>query len=411
MPNQAITLRTIDAIKPCPDRDVYTWDTGLRGFGLRVTPKGVKSYVLQYRVTSGPARRKTIGVHGSPWTTLTARKEAERLLMMVRQGVDPVEEQREAKRKARALNFASYCDQFVDLYLQPNWPDTWPEAMRTLENVVKPRWGKKALTDLKRVDMVRLMDEYSDRPGRRKYVHSLLRKLFNWAVDREDIEHSPLAGMKAPKPTPSRRRVLGHEELTCLWMAAGRAGWPWGPYVRLLLLTMQRRKEVAEMDWSEIDLEAGVWTLPAERAKNDEAHTIPLTDLAIEELRTLGPKDRGLVFTTTGKTAVSGFSKAKRTLTDDMLKIMVMRQKQRGKGSSFVQVSDWRLHDLRRTGATNLQALGVPIEVTEAILNHISGTRAGVAGIYNRYKYEPEKRVALEAWNKRIDELLAGNAP
>jgi integrase len=406
MANQAISIRAIEAIRPLPGRDVYTWDTGLRGFGLRVTPKGVKSYVLQYRVNGGPARRKTIGIHGSPWTTLTARKEAERLLMLVRQGVDPVEAQREAKRRDKALNFSNYCDQFVELYLQPNWPDTWPEAMRTLENVAKPRWGKKPLYALKRSDMVKLMDDYGDRPGRRKYVHSLLRKLFNWAVDRQDIEISPLAGMKAPKPIASRRRVLGQEELICLWQATEQAGWPWGPYVRLLILTMQRRQEVAEMDWSEIDLEAKAWTLPAERAKNDEAHVVPLTGLAIAELNALGPKARGLVFSTTGKTPVSGFSKAKRSLDEAMLEAMKARCKKRAGDPDSIKIPDWRLHDVRRTGATNLQALGIPIEVTEAVLNHISGTRAGVAGIYNRYKYEPEKRAALEAWDLRLREIL-----
>lgn len=406
MSNRSITIRTVEATKSCPRGDVYTWDTSLRGFGLRVTPRGVKSYVLQYRVDGGPARRKTIGIHGSPWTTHTARKEAERLLMLVRQGVDPVEQAREAKRKAEALNFATYCDRFVEIYLQPNWPDTWPEAMRVFENVAKPRWGKRPLTSIKRADMVKLMDDYADRPGRRKYIHSILRKFFNWAVDRQDIEVSPLAGMKAPKALPSRRRVLGQEELICLWMATERAGWPWGPYVRLLILTMQRRQEVAEMDWSEVDLEARTWTLPAARAKNDEAHIVPLTKLALAELKLLGPRERGLVFTTTGRTPVSGFSKAKRSLDADLLAILQERHVLRGGTASASHVPDWRLHDLRRTGATNLQALGIPIEVTEAVLNHISGTRAGVAGIYNRYKYEPEKRSALEAWDAKLGGLL-----
>lgn len=406
MSNSSITLRTIDSIKPCPAGDVYTWDTNLRGFGLRVTPKGVKSYVLQYRVNGGPSRRKTIGIHGSPWTTQAARKEAERLLMIVRQGVDPVEEQREAKRKEKALNVSAYCDYFVDLYLQPHWPDTWPEAMRTLENVVKPRWGKRSLMSLKRADMVKLMDEYADRPGRKKYVHSLLRKMFNWAVDREDIEHSPLAGMKAPKAVASRRRVLGQEELACLWNACDRVGWPWGPYVRLLILTMQRRQEVAEMDWSEVDLDAKIWTLPAERAKNGEPHIVPLTDLAIDQLNAMYPKASGLIFTTTGKTAVSGFSKAKRTLDEEMIEIAHQRHSARGGTAKPASFPEWRLHDIRRTGATNLQALGIPIEVTEAVLNHISGTRSGVAGIYNRYKYEPEKRGALERWDSHLAALV-----
>lgn len=406
MTNQSITIRTIESAKPCRGRDVYIWDSALRGYGLRVTPKGVKSYVLQYRVSGGPARRTTIGIHGSPWTTQTARKEAERLLMLVRQGVDPVEEAREKKRKEKVLNFSAYCDQFVELYLQSNWVDSWPEAMRVVESVFKPRWGKKPLTALKRADMVKLMDDYADRPGMRKHIHSILRKLFNWAVDREDIPVSPLAGMKAPKACASRRRVLGQEELICLWQATSQAGWPWGPFVRLLVLTMQRRQEVAEMDWSEIDLEARIWTLPAERAKNDEAHIIPLTDMAIAELKSLHPTDKGFVFSTTGTTPVSGYSKAKRLLDERMLKILTERLKALGKASDSVQIAEWRLHDLRRTGATNLQALGIPIEVTEAVLNHISGTRAGVAGIYNRYKYEPEKRLALEAWDARLREML-----
>lgn len=408
MSKQAITIRTVEALRPSPARDTYIWDSALKGFGVRITPKGVKSYVFQYRVNGGSSRRTTIGLHGSPWTSHTARKEAERLLIQVRQGVDPVDQRREKQRKEKALNVSAYCDLFVDRYLQTHWADTWPEAMRTLENVVKPRWGKRSLLSLKRSDMVNLMDEYSDRPARKKYVHSLLRKMFNWAVDREDILVSPLAGMKAPKPSASRRRVLGHEEIVCLWRACEYVGWPWGPYVRLLILTMQRRQEVASMNWTEVNLADRTWTLPAERSKNGEAHIIPLTQLAVEQLEALGPKKPGLVFTTTGTTPVSGFSKAKNTLSAQMRVFMAESQKHTALALS--QVSEWRLHDLRRTGATNLQALGIPIEVTEAVLNHISGTRAGVAGIYNRYKYEPEKRLALEAWDNKLCELINASA-
>jgi hypothetical protein len=132
--------------------------------------------VLQYRVDGGPVRRKTIGMYGSPWTTQTARWEAERLLTIVRQGVDPVEQSREKKRRETALNFSVYCDLFVDLYLRSHWPDTCPEAMRVLEAVAKPRWGKRSLISLERADMVQLMDDYSDRPGRRKHIHSILRR-------------------------------------------------------------------------------------------------------------------------------------------------------------------------------------------------------------------------------------------
>ncbi|MFM2410117.1 MAG: hypothetical protein RL481_945 [Pseudomonadota bacterium] len=160
------------------------------------------------------------------------------------------------------------------------------------------------------------------------------------------------------------------------------------------------------MDWSEINLDARTWTLPAERAKNDEAHIIPLTDMAVAELEALYPQEWGFVFSNTATTPVSGYSRAKPILDERMLKVMQRRQKERDGDPQNVKIDAWRLHDLRRTGATNLQALGIPIEVTEAELNHISGTWAGIAGIYNRYKYEPEKRAALDAWGKRLGELL-----
>jgi len=405
MPNQSITVRTIQSIKPDSKRDIYVWDTRLKGFGLRTTPKGAQSFVFQYRVDGGPARRKTIGPVGSPWTPLTARKEAERLLIQVYQGIDPVEAKREAKRRKEALNFRAYCEKFTTLYLKENWRGTWKAANCTLNNVVIPRWGDRPVNEITRSDIVKVMDDYSDRPARRKDIHSVLRKLFNWAVDRQDIEVSPLAGMKAPKAVPARRRVLNDEELVALWKASEQAGWPWGPYVRMLILTMQRRQEVAEMDWSEIDLVGRKWTLPAARAKNDEEHIIPLTNLAVLDLERLSPKRSGLIFTTTGTTPVSGFFKGKASLHDNMIAYMKARRITTGGDPDPVEIPNWRLHDIRRTGATNLQSLGVPVEVTEAVLNHISGTRAGVAGIYNRYKYDAEKRTALDAWDAKLRAL------
>lgn len=407
MPNQSITLRTIQSVAPDPHRDIYIWDLRLKGFGLRITPMGAQSFVFQYRVDGGPARRKTIGPVGSPWTPATARKEAERLLVQVYQGIDPVEAKREAKRKKETLNFRTYSERFVELYLKPNWRGTWGSAQCTINNVFIPRWGNRPVHEISRADIVKVLDEYSDRPARRKEIHSLLRKLFNWATDRQDIEFSPLAGMKAPKAVPSRRRVLSDDEIVALWRATENSGWPWGPFVRMLILTMQRRQEVAEMDWSEIDLNALRWTLPADRAKNDQEHVIPLTSLALAELQLLGPKRKGLVFTTTGKTPVSGFFKGRAALHRDMIAVLKAKQIEDGDDPDQVEVPNWRLHDIRRTGATHLQSLKVPVEVTESVLNHISGTRAGVAGIYNRYRYDDEKRTALDAWDAKLRFLLA----
>ena len=152
-------------------------------------------------------------------------------------------------------------------------------------------------------------------------------------------------------------------------------------------------------------MDQAIWQLPSNRAKNDNPHRSPL---AIAELELLGPKKSGLVFSTTGKTGVSGFSKAKKKLDDEMLAIMRERAQKRGEAPEDVVLAPWRMHDLRRTGATNLQALGVPVEVTEAVLNHISGSIGGVAGVYNLFRYDPQKRQAIDAWASHLTFLLQG---
>ena len=404
MANQKLTKKVVDAAQSSPSGDTFIWDTDLRGFGLRITPRGVKSYVLQYRLKGLPARRTTLGGHGNPWTTDTARKEAERMIIRVRQGVDPVEEDRRARREAETLAFDAYADSFVELYLKENWKDSWKSGQGVLNNV-KPSFRGRSLPSIKRNDVAALLDQYADRPGMKKLTHSVLRKLFNWAADRGDIEISPIISMKAPRAVAARRRVLTHEELVCAWLASADMGDIWRPLIRLLIVTLQRRDEVASLDWSELDLDNAMWELPAERAKNDETHRVPLSGLALDELRSLTPKARGLVFTSTGTTSVSGFSDAKEKLDARMLTIMRERADERGEDSE-IELVPWRFHDLRRTGTTNLQALGVPVEVTEAVLNHISGTRGGVAGVYNRFRYDPEKRRALDTWSTHLGRLV-----
>lgn len=421
MGNQRLTKSVVDAVTPPGGADAFLWDTELRGFGLRTTRKGVKSFVLQYRMKGKPARRVTIGGFGNPWTVETARKEAERRLIKIRQGIDPVEEERarreEDKRRqeeearlaaeearrledAQAFSFADYADLFLDLYLKAHWRDSWKTAQGAL-NAAKPHLAK-TIHEITRSDVVQYLDRYGDRPGMKKLIHSILRKFFNWAVDRGDLDRSPIDRMKAPKAVAARRRVLSPEEVIALWHASAKLSILWRAYIRLLLCTLQRREEVANLDWSEVDLTNAVWELPGERAKNDQFHRVPLSPLAIAELRALGPAKKGLVFTTTGETGVSGFSKMKRSLDQHMLTVLRERAEKRGEDPALVELVPWRIHDLRRTGATNLQALGVPVEVTEAVLNHISGTTAGIAGVYNLYRYDPEKRIALEKWSKQL---------
>lgn len=432
MANRKLTKTSVDAIEAPQKTDLFVWDTDLRGFGVRVTPKGVKSFVLQYRMKNKASRRMTIGGFGTPWTVDGARKEAERRLIKIRQGIDPAEEERlkaqalerleekrlqqEAERVQReveqalqdqiaeTLAFENYADSFVEIYLKSNWPDSWKTAEGVL-NAAKP-FFKKSVKEIVRADIVAHLDRYNDRPGMKKLVHSTFRKLFNWAEDRGVIDRSPIYRMKAPKGVPARKRVLSAEEIIAVWLAAGEMGPLWRPYIRLLICTVARREEVAGMDRAEIDLGSSMWELPASRAKNDQPHRIPLNELALIELRSLGLAGKGLLFTTTGKTSVSGFSKMKKALDEKMLAILKVRAAKRGEDPDSVEMVPWRLHDLRRTGATNLQALGVPVEVTEAVLNHISGTTSGVAGVYNLYRYDSEKRAALDKWSKQLTILI-----
>lgn len=391
MPIGHISKSAIGAQKSS-GRDVFLWDDELRGFGLRTTASGAQSYVLQYRMggRETPARRYTIGKHGSPWTPQTARKEAERLLMMVRQGTDPAQAEHERRRQAIDLAFDSYVESFIDLYLKRRWKQ-WALGAGVLRREAVPVLRSKALPLIKRSDLSLIADRLHDRPAIARMTHATLRKLFRWAVSRGDLDRSPLNGMEAPPPVPARDRVLTDEEIGIIWRGCEELGFPFGPLHRLLLLTGQRRDEVASLDWRELNRKDRLWTLPSTRAKNKKPHLVPLSGPAIDLLDDLagGAKwpDAGLVFSTNGKTAPSGFSKAKRRLDDFISNVAGSEDR-----------SAWRVHDIRRTVATGLQRLGVRFEVTESVLNHVSGSRAGIAGVYQRHDWASEKQKALNDW-------------
>jgi integrase len=251
-----------------------------------------------------------------------------------------------------------------------------------------------------------MLDAIADRgsPIAANRVLAQLKVMCKWAVGRGIISASPCDGVSAPSSERgrARERVLSDDEIRIVWKAADSIGWPFGPIVRLLILTGARRDEVAQMEWRELDLERALWTLPASRSKNRREHTIPLSDMAIDVLRSLPRIERsGFVFTTNGRTPVSGFSKAKPALDHAMAELA-------GEGASPIPA--WVLHDLRRTAATNLQKLGVRLEVTEAVLNHVSGSRSGIVGVYQKHDYASEKRQALDAWARRIEAIVSAEA-
>lgn len=416
-----ISKRTVDAIEATGEKQ-FLWDTDLRGFGLQVTAAGVKSYVYQYRTGGRESvkRRYTIGRHGSPWTPTTARDECERLALLVGQGIDPAENDRERRRQAVDLAFTAYIETFTDGYLKANWKD-WGGAERLLRREPATVLRNKPLPTIKRADIVAVLDKLSDRPAMARACYAVLRKLFGWAEGRGEIDRSPIgSGFPAPKVVAARDRTLTDAEVGIAWEAAGKLGYPFGPAFRLLFATAARREEVAGIDWAELDRAAREWTLPAARAKNGQAHIIPLNDLAVEILDAVamtGADDgavvawpgSGLVFTTTGETAVSGHSKAKKRLDGEMADIVAKRAE--AAGIDPRPTPPWRVHDIRRTAATGLQRLGIRFEVTEAVLNHISGSKGGVAGVYQRHDWKDEKRAALDAWGRHLAQTLVAGSP
>jgi len=221
------------------------------------------------------------------------------------------------------------------------------------------------------------------------------RACYHWAVKRGSLIANPFQDLPLA-PVARRERVLTDDELRSIWQATAGPG-SFNAIVRTLILTGQRREEVAGMTWDEIAPDLSTWTIPASRAKNGEAHFVPLSPQA-QAIFATAPRmakdgvDKGtwLVFLGRGVGPFNGFSKAKAALDE------------------VGGVKDWRLHDLRRKMATGLQKLGVRLEVTEAMLNHVSGSRAGIVGVYQRHTWADEKRAALAAWGAHVATIVEG---
>lgn len=424
MARASITKRTVDAAK-VSTKDLFIWDTELSGFGLKVTPSGGKIYVYQYRIAppgeaaQTAAKRYTIGKHGN-LTPEQARKRARELAALVEGGVDPrqrdldrIAVEAEAMRRARELErieselaFKKVAALWLDYY--ENEKERRPSSVSLAKLVVNsyliPKLGDKPAPHVGRADLQPILDNIpSSRKGMRRAVFAYASVLFGWLAKRGDIPANPLAAMVKPEAPKSRDRVLDDDELATIWEATSSLNDPFGAFFRLLILTGQRRSEVANLAWQELDRTTLTWTIPAGRAKNGVAHIVPLSSPVVEELDALAcmggawPKT-GFVFTTTGTTPISGISKAKLALD-----AAAAKSRNGEDATTETEIPSWRIHDLRRTLATGFQRLGIRFEVTEAVLNHVSGAKGGIAGIYQRHDWKDEKRTALDAWARHVE--------
>lgn len=385
-------------------------DGQCQGLHLVVQPSGVKSWAFRFRV-AGKSRKLTLDKY--PALSLAdAREQADRARSALREKRDPAAEKRLSKRaeKQSEVGARDIIENVAAEFVTRETKDkglkqsTVDQLERIFRNDVLPRWRGRRVQEITKRDVIELRDAVVDRgaPVLANRVFAIVRWMFNWCIERDILDRSPCVGMKSPREA-SRDRVLSDEEVVHLWGACESDAFPFGRFVQVLILTGQRREEVSAARWEEFDLEGRTWAIPASRTKNSVAHEVPLSDPVLALLRELPSvgRQKGFVFTLDGKVSISGFSRAKARL-DAHMEEATRRLGQKG------AIQRWTLHDLRRTLATGLQKLGVRLEVTEAILNHTSGSRSGIVGVYQRHEWAPEKRAAMDAWAAAVGRLVAG---
>jgi integrase len=404
-----LTDRTVETAQ-CPEgrKDALLFDETLKGFGLRVTAGGKRVFIYQYRI-GATVRRTPLGEWGTELTTAKARRKAEAMRGQVRDRRDPVAERKAALAEALVAEAKAKVAAAVSAYtievLVSDWT-THHLAQRSasyrrrvpveLRRALKA-WVATPADALSRADAVRVLDSVKSGAGpvAANRLRAEARACWGWAVKRGALTVNPWEATPRPLARETaRERVMTDAELGALYAAAGDLSEPWGVLVRLLILTGQRRGEVSGMHWDELDLDAGTWSLPGERTKNGQPNVVPLTAEAVALLRTV-KRRKGATFVFEGprKTPMTGFGKMKARLD----KALANAAKEANR-----KALPWVLHDLRRTVATGLQRLGVRLEVTEAVLNHVSGSRSGIVGVYQRHGWEREKGEALKAWTAHV---------
>jgi integrase len=388
-----LTKATIDRLKlPQGKSEVIVFDEGLPGFGLRIRSGGKRTWVIQYRVGKRQ-RRATLGTT-STVNADDARKQAKIALSKVNLGRDPQFEKDEARApKTREMTLGDVVDRYLPYAERKLKASTYSGIVRHLRKHWQPLHAHE-IQNLERRQVAAELSRIaaSSGPYGANRSRAALSALFAWAIGEGLADANPVVGTNKATDEIARDRVLSDDELRLVWSCAGSGGY--GVIVRLLMLLGQRREEVAAMRWSELDLNKRLWRLAGERTKNALPHDVPLPDAAIDLLAARGRRaGRDLVFGE-GIGPFQGWSNAKRALNNRL--------------QAAGMAAPWRLHDLRRTVATRMADLGVQPHVVEAILNHISGHKAGVAGIYNRSIYAPEKREALQKWAEYIAALSGG---
>jgi len=387
----AITAKKVENIRPTKDRqEIPAGPPG--GLMLILHPTGKKVWALRYRYRGVPAKY-TLG--GYPVITLArAREKAIEALADLDRGIDPREKPAEGADAVTVV---------AEEWLKRKVAGTRTahEVERMLRKEIVEPWKKKRMSEIEKPDVLRVLDRIVDRgaPVTANRVLSMMKRWFGWAKERGYIETSPVADMKRPAVEKSRDRVLSEDELRAVWTAAGTLDYPYGGWLQMVILTAQRRTEVASMRWTHINEDKALWTLPAESTKAGRVHDVPLSGAAMQILRGLPRFANGdYVFTHNGGRHMRTYYEAKR-IVDAAI------------AEAGTKLPRWTIHDLRRTAATLMAGHGVLPHILSSILGHSAAAAVStmpsstVTKIYNRYAYLEERRQALEAWAQYVVSL------
>jgi integrase len=384
---QKLTALFVESVAPPRSGQVDHWDKQVSGLGVRVSLGGRKSWTVMYR-HNGQLRRMTLGAY--PTLGLAdARALAKQILRSAATGGDPAREKQEERR---ADTFADLAALYIEKHAKP-MKRTWREDQRKIEKNLLPRWRNLKPSDITRRDVIRLLDAVVDRgaPVEANRIRAVVSKIFNFGIRRGIVEANPAFMVENPGVETPRDRVLSDEEIRKIWAAAANERPPVFDVLRIGLLTAQRRGEILGMTWGELDLENGWWTIPAARSKNRLAHRVPLVTQALEIVRArrdLAGNDSAFIFQrryrVDGDAPMTEIQKAVHRLNE-------------ATGIDFV------FHDLRRTAASNMTAIGISRLVVSKILNHVE---RGITAVYDRHSYDADKQDALLRWDRHLTRIL-----
>lgn len=399
MGNDSLTDLKIKKLRPSKTGRIEIPDGKFPGLSIRVSKTGVKTFTLRTRI-QGEQIRLSLGHY--PYISLAeARARAYQAVADAKSGKTKESRQSKAQQEFQFKNIVDdYLRRYCERYMKER---TFRETERVMNVEFVKIWKDRDLREIKKQDIVEAINKILERPQKdlkkriiksespsaANHAFSTIRAFFNWCVGQGSLEHSPCVGLRSPAPKQKRDRVLDDRELALVWNTAKDMGYPYGDIIRLLIITVQRRSEVAGLRWDMLNLEERIWRVPADENKSGREYLVPLSDIALDIIEAIPRLDERLIFPaqrSNGK-VFADWSKSKKRIDE------------------LSGVTDWTVHDLRRTGSTGLARMGVAPHVKERVLNHLTGELGGVAGVYDIYSYLPEKKAALDLWACHIEIL------